>query len=137
VRVRSPRLSANEIAAAARFVDVFVVPGPIRRVPSQTDALLTLIQSAVPVLAGGGVQDTVLEHERNAILVDPGDAMGLASTLNKLLMLPALQRHYLGKDFAEYTAAGATWDAAADVYAGRFAALVGRPRIPVELKAAA
>jgi hypothetical protein len=137
VRVRTARVTADEIAAAARFADVFAVPGAIRGVASQTRALLALIASSVPVLAGGAIQDDVLEHERNALLVDPGDAMGLASTLNRLLMLPSLQRHYLGQDFAAYTASRRIWAPAAEVYAERFAALVGRPRIPMDLKAVA
>jgi glycosyltransferase involved in cell wall biosynthesis len=137
VLVRTSRITADEIAAAARFADVLAVPGAIRGVASQTQALLTLIASGVPLLAGGAVQDDVLEHERNALIVDPGDAMGLASTLNRLLILPAQQRHYLGQDFAAYTADKHAWDAAAALYAERFAALVGRPRIPLELKAVA
>ena len=57
-------------------------------------------------------------------------------TLNQVLSLPAVQRHALGEDFARFTLRRWPWDAAAEIYAERFAALVGRPQIPVDLRAA-
>ena len=48
-----------------------------------------------------------------------------------------LQRQFLGQDFAAHTLGRWTAESAADIYAERFAALVGRPRIPVELLRAA
>ena len=136
-RVRAAALTAAEITAAARFVDVVVAPGAVKRAVSQTEVLLAIASSGVPLVAGGAVRDEVLEHERNALLVEPGDAMGLASTLNSLLTLPPLQRQFLGQDFAAHTLGRWTAESAADIYAERFAALVGRPRIPVELLRAA
>ena len=131
-------IDADVIAAAGRCADVFVVSGDAARVRASTsDLLLTLIASRVPVVAGGGVASGVLEHEANAFVVAPGDASGLVAALNQLLALPAVQRHYLGEEFAEQIARRYAWDPAAEVYGERFAALVGRPQIPAELRAAA
>lgn len=131
-------IDADVIAAAARCADVFVVGGDAARVRASTsDLLLALIASRVPVVAGGGVESGVLEHEANAFVVAPGDASGLVATMNRLLALPAVQRHYLGEEFAESVARRYAWGAAAETYGERFAALVGRPQIPLELRAAA
>ena len=78
----------------------------------------------------------VLAHECNAFVVDPDDEHGYVRTLNQVLMLPAVQRHFLGEEFARFTLARWRWDDVASVYADRFAALVGRPHIPAELRAA-
>lgn len=136
-RIRARALTSAEIASAAPFLDAFVVPAPVRRVTSQHELLLALTASGVPLVAGGAVISDVLAHEQNALMVEPGDAMGLASTLNKLLTLPAAQRHYLGQDFARHSIERWNGDEAAELYAERYAALVGRPRIPVELLRAA
>jgi glycosyltransferase involved in cell wall biosynthesis len=130
-------IDGDVIAAAARCADVFVVTGDAGRVAATTtDLLLSLVASRVPVVAGGGIESAVLEHERNAFVAPPGDATGLVSTVNKLLALPAVQRHYLGEEFAAQAAEQHTWQRAADVYGARLAAMVGRPLIPAELRAA-
>ncbi len=131
------RVDIDVVAAAARCADVFVACGEAARVHAGTSALLlALMASRVPVVAGGGIENALLEDEANAFVVPPGDAIGMVSTLNKLLALPAVQRHYLGEEFAERVTRQYTWDAAAEVYGERFAALVGRPQIPAELRAA-
>jgi glycosyltransferase involved in cell wall biosynthesis len=135
-RVHTGGIDADLLAAAARCADVFVIPGPAHLRVSLTDLVLAAICSRVPVVAGGAVRSEVLEHERNALLVDPYDSFSMTSTLNTLLSLPAVQRHYLGEDFAEHTLARWTWSRASSVYAERLAALVGRPRIPLDLRAA-
>jgi hypothetical protein len=135
MRVVPGRLTAGTVVAAARYADTFVVPGSPRE--GDDDAvLLAMAATGVPVVAGGGILTTALEHERSALLADPGDPMGLASTLNKLLALPALQRHELGAGFADWVRRERSWSRAAEVYGERFAVLVGRPRIPAELRAA-
>lgn len=136
IRVHVGALDVDTIAAAARCADVFAVPAAPRDARNRDELLLALIASKAPVVAGGGVRSAVIAHERNAFAVDPGDAMGVVSTLNKLLALPAVQRHYLGEEFAADAMRRWTWDAAAEAYAQRFAALVGRPQIPAELRAA-
>lgn len=136
-RAHVGRIDADVVAAAARCADLFVVCGEAARVPASTaELLLSLVASRVPVVAGGGIDSRVLEHEASAFVVPPGDASRFVGTLNKLLALPAVQRHYLGEEFAEHAARRYTWDAAAEVYGERFAALVGRPLIPQELRAA-
>jgi glycosyltransferase involved in cell wall biosynthesis len=135
-RVHVGRIDADLLAAAARCADVFVIPGATRRDVALTDLLIAAICSKVPVVAGGAVRSELLEHERNALLVDPYDSFSMTSTLNTLLSLPAVQRHYLGEDFAAHTMARWTRERAANAYAERLAAMVGRPRIPAELRAA-
>jgi hypothetical protein len=137
VRAHVGRIDAGVVAAAARCADLFVVSGEPARVAASTeDLLLALIASRVPLITGGGVESALLEHETNAFVVRPGDASGLVATANQLLALPAIQRHYLGEEFARHTARRFTWDTAAEVYGERFASLVGRPLIPQELRAA-
>ena len=136
-RAHIGRLDIDVIAAAARCADVFVAGGDAARVSAGTrELLLALIASRVPVVAGGGIESSLLEHEVNAFVAPAGDANALVSTLNNLLGLPAVQRHYLGEEFAGHASRRYTWDAAAEVYGERFAALVGRPQIPAELRAA-
>jgi hypothetical protein len=129
-------LDAGVLAAAARCADVFVVPAAVRRLPDIDAMLLALAASNVPVVAGAAVCSDVLEHERNAFISSAEDAMSLVALLNSLLALPAVQRHYLGEDFAAYTRDRWSWEQAAGMYAARFASLVGRPQIPAELRAA-
>jgi hypothetical protein len=92
--------------------------------------------SGVPLVTAGGVRSSVLRHEANAFIATAADPLSLVSTLNQLLSLPAIQRHCLGEQFADYTLLQHTWDRVAPVYAERFAVMVGRPPIPAELRAA-
>jgi hypothetical protein len=135
-RVHTGRLDAETLSAAARCVDAFVVAGPPRRPYLEPDLLMAMASSRAPLIAGGGVRSAVLRHEANAFVATAGDPMSLVSTLNQLLALPAIQRHYLGEQFAEHTLATHTWDDAAELYGERFAVMVGRPQIPANLRAA-
>jgi hypothetical protein len=137
-RVVPGRLDAPMLAAVARCVDAFVSPASLRRGPGDavTGLTLALAVGGVPVVSDGRAEAAVLAHERNAFLVDRGDERGFAGTLNRLLALPAIQRHFLGEEFARFTLSEWPWSAAAEVYAERFASLVGRPRIPADLRAA-
>jgi glycosyltransferase involved in cell wall biosynthesis len=136
-RAHIGRIDADVIAAAARCADVFAVAGaPARAHAGASELLLALVATKVPVVAGGGIDSAVLEDERDAFIASPGDASGFVATVNKLLALPAVQRHYLGEEFAEYAAGRYSWDAASSIYGERFAAMVGRPQIPAELRAA-
>jgi hypothetical protein len=135
-RVHSGKLDAETIAAAARCVDAFVVAGAPREAHIEPDLLLTMAASKAPLVAGGGVRSGVLRHEANAFIATAGDPLSLVSTLNQLLALPAVQRHYLGEQFADYTMLQHTWEQAASLYAERFAVMVGRPPIPADLRAA-
>jgi hypothetical protein len=130
------RVTADTLSAAMRCADAVVLAGAVRGIGGLDELALALSASSVPLVTSGAVQSAALHHERNALTVEPGDAFGLVSTTNKLLALPPEQRHYVGADFAAYTME--TWqaEAAADVYAERFCALVGRPEIPLQLRAA-
>jgi Glycosyl transferases group 1 len=138
-RVLREALDAPMIAAVARCVDAFVSPASLRRqarAGAVTPLALALAVSGVPVVTDGQAEAAVLAHEQNAFLVDRGDERGFASTLNGLLALPAVQRHFLGEEFAQFTLEQWPWRDAAEAYADRFASLVGRPRIPAALRAA-
>jgi hypothetical protein len=136
-RVHTGRLDGETIAAVARCVDAFVVPSGVRGLDgsSPTELALALAMGGVPVVTCGEEDSLVLAHERNAFVVEP-DERELVHTVSQVLALPAIQRHALGEEFARYTLRRWPVDAVADVYGDRFAALVGRPRIPVDLRAA-
>jgi len=137
-RILSGRVDASAIAAVARAVDAFAVPAPSRRDRADSTAglSLALAVSGAPIVSDGWAAAPVLAHEHNALLAEPGDGRGFAAALNQLLALPAVQRHFLGEEFARFTLRHWPWEAAAEVYADRFAALVGRPQIPADLRAA-
>jgi len=138
-RVLSGRLNASLLAAVSRCVDAFVVPSASREAAPDagTDLTLALAVSGAPVVADGHADTAVLAHERSGFVVDPGDERGFVTTLNRLLALPAIQRHMLGEAFARFTLADWPWHAAASVYGERFAAMSGHPLIPADLRAAA
>lgn len=137
-RLISRPLRAGALAAIARAVDAFAVPAPSgsERSGLSTDLALALAVGGAPVVSGASSRRPVFAHEDNAFLPDPDDERAFASTLDSLLALPAVQRHFLGEEFARFTLERWPWDAAAEVYADRFAALVGRPSLPVEWRAA-
>jgi hypothetical protein len=137
-RVLTGRVTADLLAAVARCVDAFALLGGGLEDAAGPDHLaLTLATGGVPLVTHGMLDHRVLAHERNAFVVEPDDDHGFVRMLNQVLSLPAIQRHCLGEEFARYTVARWRWDAAAAVYADRFAALVGRPQIPVDLRAVA
>ncbi len=131
-------LDGQLLAAVAPFVDAFALPAGLRRQSGHAVTALTLALAAsgVPVVSDGRAEAAILSHERNGFLVARGDERHFASTLNTLLALPAQQRHAVGQDFARYTVTEWSADPAAEVYAAHFASLVGRPRIPAELRVA-
>lgn len=135
-RIHTGRLDGDVLTGAARCVDVFVSAGAPLQAHMEPDLHMTMAASGVPLVVGGGVRASFLRHEENAFIAVAGDPLSLVSTLNQLLALPAIQRHYLGEQFGQYTLERQTWRDAASVYAERFAVLVGRPQIPVNLRAA-
>jgi len=136
-RVLAGRINADTIAAIARCVDAFVVPSGFHGLApgGTTDLALALAMGGVPVVTYGEAGPRVLAHERNAFLAEP-DERSFISTVNQVLSLPAVQRHALGEEFARYTLHRWTWEPVAEAYADRFAALVGRARIPASFRAA-
>jgi glycosyltransferase involved in cell wall biosynthesis len=125
------------MSAAARCIDVFLFPGGN---DSHGEALarLALMASAggVPVVTDAPGAAAVLDHERNAFVVAPGDDRTFTSITNRLLAMPAVQRHALGAEFTHHTLAAWPWSRTAAAYTERFASLVGRPQIPAQLRAA-
>jgi hypothetical protein len=130
-------LDDASVAAVARIADAWLVPWPLTAGAPEADALIRigLAASALPVVAtdaGAG-----LEHERNAFLFRQGDGAGVRSIFARLFALPPRQRHFVGAEFAADVTRRYPGDAALDVYAERFEALAGRPRLPRELRAIA
>lgn len=137
-RILTGRVDASTVAAIARAVDAFAVPAPSGAQPTGAAAeqSLALAVGGAPIVSDVSAHEPVFAHEDNAFLSEPSDDRAFVATLDRLLALPAVQRHFLGEEFARFTLHRWPWSAVADVYADRLAALVGRPRIPVELRAA-
>jgi hypothetical protein len=136
-RILGGWLDAGMVAAVSRCVDAFALAGGhAASADLDSDLAIALATGGVPVVTSGMADARVLAHERNAFIIEPGDETGYVRTLNQVLGLPAVQRHFLGEEFARYTLSRWTWRDAASVYADRFAALVGRPQIPADLRAA-
>ena len=132
------RVDASTIAAIARAVDAFAVPAPsgAHHAGVAAERSLALAVGGAPIVSDVGAHEPVFAHEDNAFLSAPSDERAFVATLDRLLALPAVQRHFLGEEFARFTLQRWPWSAVADVYADRFSALVGRPRIPADLRAA-
>jgi glycosyltransferase involved in cell wall biosynthesis len=137
-RVVTGRLNADMVSAVTRCADAVAVPacsyGGEVGLPVGVHEALAL--GGIPVVTNGIEDARVFAHERNGFLVPPGDDRAFASTLNQVLALPAVQRHMLGEEFARYTLSRRRWADVAETYGERYAALVGRPWIPVDLRAA-
>jgi hypothetical protein len=136
LRAHVGQVDADLLSAALRCSDAAVLVGPPRGLADCDEVVLAIAASRIPLVAAGALESDLLHAERNALTVEPGDAFGLVTTLNKLLALPAQQRHCLGVEFADYTLDCWTPAAAAEAYAERFYSLVGRPLIPADLRAA-
>ncbi len=137
VRVVRGELTTVMISALAPFVDAFVVPpGCCGRETIDAQRCLDLTMSGVPVIASSEMESSsALRHEQNAILVeDRRDAW--CAALNGLFALPPPQRQALGESFAAESLARYPLSAARQAYHERFDALLGRPQIPLELRAA-
>jgi hypothetical protein len=140
VRVLTGRVDADLIAAVARCVDAFVVLPGREGAPAEDagELAVAMAMGGTPVVTARAEHGKVLAHERSAFVLDRDDHAAMIETTNRLLGLPAVQRHALGEEFARHTSRSrGGWDSVAEAYAERFAALVGRPRIPVEWRAAA
>jgi hypothetical protein len=137
-RMLPGRIDASTIAAIARAVDAFAVPAPSGAQPTGVAAehSLAMAVGGAPIVSDVSAHEPVFAHEDNAFLSEPSDERAFVATLDRLLSLPAVQRHFLGEEFARFTLQRWPWSAVADVYADRFAALVGRPQIPAGLRAA-
>jgi hypothetical protein len=123
VRVHAGRANTETIAAIGRCVDAFVTASPESH---PVERLLDLAVTGAPIVAAGRDLWGVLHDERSAFVVVPGDDAAFVSTLDRLLALPAQQRHALGEGFAGFTMDRHPPESAHATYAARFRALAGR-----------
>ena len=98
--------------------------------------MMALTMSGVPVVTDATAFDCVAAHETSGLMVDTGDDRGFIAALDNVLGLPMIQRHFLGEDIARSIMREWPWRPVAEAYAERFGALVGRPLVPVALRAA-
>lgn len=102
-----PGLSQSEIAACYSRCDLFVLPSTGEGFGF---VFLEAMAFAKPVIgvAAGGVTD-LIDHERNGLLVQPGDDAQLTQSLERLLMDDSF-RHGIGRRGAEAVAARFRFD---------------------------
>jgi glycosyltransferase involved in cell wall biosynthesis len=110
VRFLGFRTDIGDILAAA---NVFVLPS---RSESHPLAVLEAMFAGLPIVASavGGVPDTI-RHEREGLLVPPGDPEALAAAISALVADPR-QRARLGAAAAERARSHFTVEAMADAY---------------------
>jgi glycosyltransferase involved in cell wall biosynthesis len=127
-RVRLPgRLGDGVVAAAYERAAAFVMPNI--RVPGDMEGFgLVALEAAsarTPVVASAvdGITEAV-QHDRNGLLVAPGDAQVFAETLRSVLALPDADRRALGDRFARFTRYEYSWSTTASRYANAFTELV-------------
>ena len=107
----------EEIAAAMREADIFVLPSLFEGTP------LTLIEamwSGLPVVttATAGMKD-VVHDQRSGLLVPPADAVALAAAIGRLISDAAL-RQRMGTDARLVAQRDYTWDNAAATFASAY-----------------
>lgn len=136
-RVITGRATGSQVAAIARAVDAFAVPaGSAADDGGQAGLMSALAVGGAPVISGVGGGGLVLAHEGSGPVIDPGEERGFIASLDQLLAMPAIQRHFLGADIARSMLHERPWRPVAQAYAERFASLLGRPIIPASLRAA-
>ena len=136
-RVIAGRATGSQVAAIARAVDAFAVPvGAAATDGGHASLMSALAVGGAPVISGAGGGGLVLAHEGSGTVIDPGEERGFIASLDQLLAMPAIQRHFLGEDIARSMLHERPWRPVAQAYAERFASLLGRPIIPASLRAA-
>jgi hypothetical protein len=135
-RVHTGRIDADALSAAVRCADMFVTLGEPRARVVLADMQLAVAASRLPLVAGGGATIGIVQHEASGFVAEGTDPFELVNTMNRLLQLPAVQRHYLGEDFAARILERWPACAAGEVFSERFSVLAGRPQIPADLRAA-
>lgn len=82
----------DDVASHIAAFELFAFPSLFEGLGS---TLLDVIQQGVPVVASrtGGIPD-IIEHERNGLLVEPGDVDGLIAAIDRLLDDRALQQRF-------------------------------------------
>lgn len=111
----------TEVAVYLRASEIFVLPSFREGLPN---ALLEAMASGLACVASRlpGVTDSLIAHEVNGILVEPGDVGGLAEVLERLLGDPDLRRE-LGTRARETVLAGYAIERVASRYLALYRAL--------------
>jgi glycosyltransferase involved in cell wall biosynthesis len=79
-----------DIGAYFRAADIFVLPSHSE---GMSNALLEAMACGLPAVATRvGAAETMIEHGRNGVLVDPADPEGLAQALGRLIEDPGTRR---------------------------------------------
>lgn len=113
------RVSDEELSAAYRSADVFVMPNV--PVPGDMEGFglvaLEAASAALPVVASRleGITEAV-QHERNGILVAPQMAQEFSAALHKLFAASEDERREIGERFRVYTLEHYSWDRTARRY---------------------
>jgi glycosyltransferase involved in cell wall biosynthesis len=91
-RISLPGITKN-IETAYAEADLFVLPSRFEGYPN---ALLEALAAGLPAIAtsGPGGASEILEDGKYGLLVAPGDAVALASALDRMMSDPALRRAY-------------------------------------------
>ncbi|MDQ4149337.1 MAG: glycosyltransferase family 4 protein [Actinomycetota bacterium] len=116
-------LSREEVAALYRGADAFVLPSlkePYGTVYGEAMA------EGLPVVGWrAGNLPYLAEHEREGLLMDPGDVSGLASSL-ALLALDEPMRRRMGKAARDRAVGRPTWEESAAVFFGSIREVAAR-----------
>jgi glycosyltransferase involved in cell wall biosynthesis len=119
LRIAGP-ISAGAVAAAYARTDVFVMPNIPVAGDMEGFGLVALEASiaGVPVVASAleGITEAV-QHDRNGLLVAPGDADAWVAALNRVLSMTPEMRRGFGAHFARFTDQEYGWRRTAQRYA--------------------
>lgn len=109
-----------DVADLLKAADVFVLPSFSEGLPS---ALLEAMFAARPVVASavGGIPD-VVEDDRTGLLVPPGDAAALGTTIRRLMASPELRGALGAAGYAHFRS-----EYSADRMTEAYLQLYGRP----------
>jgi glycosyltransferase involved in cell wall biosynthesis len=112
------RLEPAAVAAALDASRALLLPSASEGLPRV--AIESFLRGrAVVGASAGGIPD-IVEHERNGLLVAPGDARGLADAIERMLFEPGLAERLGAAAHADATA----WVTTPDEYADRVLAVV-------------
>ncbi len=136
-RVLSGPITGSLISAIARTIDAFALPvSTIGTRVYDAEQSLALAVAGPPVVSHATARDLVLTPDAGGLAAWPDDDHTFITALDRLLGLHPIQRQFLGEDMARAALHERPWRPAAEAYVERFAALLGRPRIPAGLRAA-
>jgi glycosyltransferase involved in cell wall biosynthesis len=95
----------HELTAYYNMADIFAMPSVRLPVDGLNVSVVEAMSCALPIVASDvGGNPLVVAHEDNGLLVGEGDAVGLASAINRLLADAALRRTMGGRSRARVLA---------------------------------